>query len=127
MSWYDDLFADPDLANGDFAVTRESAVELHDGVEFQSPPTVFQTGRSSLQAASGRQLRVSPEGLRADQLAQLWTPAVLRVTPRPDVVTVLGTEHPALAEYAGQWRVYQVQRHGGHGAAHTVAYLSRIE
>lgn len=127
MTWHDDVFGDPDLANGDFAVTREVPSEFHDGVEFQKPPLTFMTGISSLQAASGRQLRVAPEGLRADQLAQLWTTVALQVTPRPDVITVLGTEHPAFAEYAGRWRVYQAQRHGGHGGAHTVAYLSRIE
>jgi hypothetical protein len=126
VPWFDDIFGDDDLANGDFSVTREAMPEFHDGIEFRNQPLVFQTGRSSFQAAAGAQLRVIPEGLRADHLAQIWTPAVLQVEPLPDVLTVLGTEHPGLVQYAGRWRVYQVQRHVGHGAAHTVAWLSRI-
>lgn len=126
MAWFDDVFGDPDLVNGDFLVTREPAIEFHDGVEYRGAPTTFRTERSSFQSASGAQLRVIPEGLRADRMAQIWTPVELRVEPRPDVITVLGTEHPGLASYAGRWRVYQVQRHVGHGAAHTVAWIARI-
>lgn len=126
MSWTDSVLGDPDIGNGSFLVTRASPPQFFDGVEFAQPSTTFQTGIASLQPASGRQLRVLPEGLRADHVAALLTTADLRVEPVPDVVRVLGTEHPSLGSFAGRWRVYQVQTLAAHGSGHTLAYLARI-
>lgn len=123
MAWFDDVFSDPDLVTGDYAVTRTPAPEFFDGVEFPGVVTTLQTGASSLQPAGGAQLKVLPEGLRADSVAQLWTRAQLIVEPIPDVVTVTGHPH---AQWNGPWRVYQVTPWVGHGSQHWIAYLSRV-
>lgn len=121
--WSDDVFADPDFRTGDYLVTRPSTPEFSDGVAFAGSPTTFQTGDASFQPASGQQLKVLPEGVRADSAAQIWCRPMLRVEPLPDVVTITG--HP-LAEWNGPWRVYQATPHVGHGGSHCVAYLSRV-
>lgn len=123
MAWFDDVFADPDLRTGDYLVTRPAVPEFHDGVPFTGDPTTFQTGDASLQPASGEQLKVLPEGVRADSAAQMWCRPMLRAKPVPDVVTVTG--HP-FEDWNGDWLVYQVVPWVGHGAAHCIAYLSRV-
>lgn len=121
--WADDVFADPEIRTGDYLVTRPAEPEFFDGVAFAGPPATFQTGDASLQPASGQQLRVLPEGVRADSAAQLWCKVQLRARPLPDVVTVTG--HPC-PDWNSDWLVYQVVPWVGHGSAHCIAYLSRV-
>lgn len=124
MAWFDDVFADPDIRTGDYLVTRRGAPQFFDGVKYEGESSTFQTGAASFQPASGQQLRLLPEGLRSDSVAQIWCRAALRVEPEPDIVTIVGHPHDP---WNCDWRVYQVVPWVGHGSQHWIAYLSRVE
>lgn len=115
MSDLTDMLSDPDFKTGDYTVTRRAAPSFSAGEAVAGSTSTFTTGDASLQPASAQTLKVLPEGVHAEGVADLWTTTELRAVPVPDVVTIGGEA----------WRVIRVQTHTGMGGTHYVVGLAR--
>lgn len=115
MSDLTDMLADPDFRTGDYTVTRRAAPTYAEGVPVAGATSTFTTGWASLQPVEGRDLANLPEGIHATDSRKLFTTAVLRVTPVPDVLTIEGEA----------WRVVGFDPWSAFGDYHQIAYVAR--
>jgi len=123
MSDLVDVLLDPDIATGDYVVTRHALPTYVEGVRIAGAVSTFTTGLASLQPLSGADLKLLPEGLHVTDARVLITTADVRVRPEPD--TVAAANEDGIVE---TWAAFHIDGPWiAHGGVHRNVYLARQE